>query len=480
MEKTAVRGMGGPALQKRSDSIRQAASMTRVRALGTSIGLSILFLVVYGGCNWITAQRHDVGTLYFEWERFIPFVPLMIIPYLSIDLFFVAAPFLCRSQRELATFSKRIVAAIVVAGICFLLFPFRFAFERPHAGGWLGAAFDWFRGMDQPYNLLPSLHIALRTILAQLYARHARGLWRGASNVWFFLVGLSTLLTYQHHFMDVVGGFALGVYCIYFIRESAPHLPVIENRRVGLYYAVAALTLACLIIWFWPWGALLLWPALALGIITSAYFGLGPGIFRKADGRLHWTARLVLAPCLLGQQLSLVYYRRQCRPWDKVNPEVWIGRTLNHSEAAVATGLGVTAVLDLTAEFSEAKPFRTLIYRNVPILDLTAPSIDQLREMAAFIDDESRKGVVYIHCKIGYSRTAAAVAAYLLQTGKAGSLAEAVAILRQVRPAIVVRPEIVEALNDFANAFAPAVIPSDCARNDKRTIAFLPQPGARS
>src|SRR5439155_5104981 len=133
------------------------------------------------------------------------------------------------------------------------------------------------------------------------------------------------------------------------------------------------------------------------------------------------------APCLLGQELSLLYYRRQCRPWDKVTPEVWIGRTLNHGEATAAARLGVTAVLDLTAEFSEATPFRALIYRNIPILDLTAPSIDQLHEMAAFIDHESHNGVVYIHCKIGYSRTAAAAAAYLLQTGKARSVAEAIA-----------------------------------------------------
>lgn len=422
----------------------------RLKAFGTSVGLSVLFVVVYGWCNWIAAQRHDVGTLYFEWERFIPFVPLMIVPYLSIDLFFVAAPFLCRSERELATFSKRIVAATVVAGICFLLFPLRFAFERPHTGSWLGAVFDWFRGMDQPYNLLPSLHIAFLTILAQHYARHTRGLLRSASNVWFVLVGLSTLLTYQHHFMDVVAGFALGVCCTYFIRESAPKLPVIENRRVGLYYAAAALALACLAVWFWPWGALLLWPTTTLGVAASAYFGLGPVIFRKADGRLHWSARLVLAPCLLGQHLSLLYYRRQCRPWDKVTPQVWIGRTLNQGEAAAAARLGVTAVLDLTAEFSEATPFRTLIYRNIPILDLTTPSPDQMREMAAFIDDESRKGVVYIHCKIGYSRTAAAAAAYLLQTGRARSVADAIALLRQVRPAIVVRPEVVSALSELA------------------------------
>jgi protein-tyrosine phosphatase len=429
---------------------RRGGTRSAFKAFAASAGLSALFVVVYGWCNWITAQRHDLGTFYFEWERAIPFVPLMIVPYLSIDLFFVAAPFLCRSEGELATFSKRIVAAIVVAGICFLLFPLRFAFERPHASGWLGAAFDWFRGIDQPYNLLPSLHIALRTILAQHYARHTRGLLRSMSNVWFFLIGLSTLLTYQHHFMDVVAGFALGVYCIYFIRESEPHLPVIENRRVGLYYAATALILACLVVWFWPWGALLLWPATSLGIVASAYFGAGPVIFRKADGRLHWSARLILAPSLLGQQISLLYYRRQCRPWDKVTPRVWIGRTLNHSEAVAATRLGVTAVLDLTAEFSEAKPFRTLFYRNIPILDLTAPSTAQLQEMATFIDHESRNGVVYIHCKIGYSRTAAAAAAYLLQTGKV-RVSEAIAFLRQVRPAIVVRPEVVSALSEFAH-----------------------------
>ncbi|MEY2557091.1 MAG: hypothetical protein QOE34_516 [Verrucomicrobiota bacterium] len=459
-------------------NIERRSARSTFKALGASVGLSVLFLIVYGWCNWISAQRHDVGTLYFEWERFIPFVPLMIVPYMSIDLFFVAAPFLCRTERELATLSKRILAAIVLAGICFLLFPLRFAFERPHASGWLGVVFDWFRGMDRPYNLLPSLHITFRTILAQHYARHTRGVWRSASNVWFILVGLSTLLTYQHHFLDVVAGFALGVGCIYFIREPAPKLSVIENRRVGFYYAVAAVIAGGLAVWLWPWSVLLLWPALSLGIVACAYFGAGPAIFCKTDGRLHWSAWLVLAPCLLGQHLSLAYYRRQSQPWNKVTPAVWIGQLLNYREAAAAGRLGVTAVLDLTAEFSEPKPFRALIYRNIPILDLTAPSIEQLREMALFIDDESRNGIVYIHCKIGYSRTAAAAAAYLLSSGKTESVSQAIAFLRKVRPAIVVRPEIVAALSEFANAIAPAVTPSeaepfsrtflDFARNDKR------------
>jgi hypothetical protein len=40
-------------------------------AARTSALLSLLFLVVYGGCNWLSSQRSDVGILYFEWERHI-------------------------------------------------------------------------------------------------------------------------------------------------------------------------------------------------------------------------------------------------------------------------------------------------------------------------------------------------------------------------------------------------------------------------
>ena len=114
----------------------------------------------------------------------------MILPYMSIDLFFIAAPFLCRTEEELRIFSRRVMAAILIAGLCFLLFPLRFAFPRPHAGGWLGAVFDWFRGMDAPYNLLPSLHAAFTLILLNVYFRHTRGLIRVATMTWFFSLRL--------------------------------------------------------------------------------------------------------------------------------------------------------------------------------------------------------------------------------------------------------------------------------------------------
>jgi len=268
--------------------------------------------------------------------------------------------------------------------------------------------------------------------------------------LWFFLIGLSPVLTYQHHVIDIVGGFVLAGYCFYLFREPSLALPVVVNRRIGSYYAAGAAVVLLMGAIFWPWGALLLWPTIALGIVANAYFGAGPVVFHKTKGKLPWSTRFVLAPCLLGQYLSLLYYCTRCRSWDEVTPQIWIGGKLGSRSANKALCSGVAAVLDLSAEFSEAKPFRKIKYRNVPVLDLTTPTQAQLAEMSEFIGNHSRNGdAVYVHCKIGYSRSAAAVAAYLIMSGKANAAEEAFAIIRRVRPSVVIRPEVISALSEF-------------------------------
>lgn len=428
--------------------------MTRtrfIRAALTSAGLSVLFLVVYSGCNIFTGYRGDVGTIAFAWERLIPFVPLMIVPYMSIDAFFVVAPFFCTTEDERRRFARRITMAILVAGVFFLVFPLRFAFERPAASGVLGAVFDWFRAMDQPFNLAPSLHIALRTILAEHYHRHTRGPLRLASHVWFFLIGLSTLLVWQHHLADVATGFILGGFCLFAFPESETPRAVVPNRRVGVYYALGALVVLGLGWLARPWGVFALWPVLSLGVMVLAHVKIGAGIFQKHGGQLPLRTRLALAPVLIGQRLSLRHYARQCRAWDEVAPGVWIGRLLDEREARDAIARGVTAVLDLTGEFSEATAFLGATrYRNIPVLDLTAPTPEQLHAMAEFIASESARGIVYVHCKIGYSRSAAAVGAWLLASGRARTVEDVVAHLERVRPSIVIRPEVRAALLKFA------------------------------
>lgn len=218
------------AAEPQIDGIDQGTGRSTSRAVLVSVGLSVLFLIVYGGCNWITARRANVGSFYFEWERALPFVPFFILPYMSIDLFFVAAPFLYRSDRELSILAKRVATAIIVAGSCFLLFPLRFAFPRPHAGGLLGAIFDWFCGMDAPYNLLPSLHAALMLILLDVYWRNTRGLVRIAIVIWFVLIALSPILIYQHHLIDIIGGFVLAALCFWIFRDRDLSSPPAEGE----------------------------------------------------------------------------------------------------------------------------------------------------------------------------------------------------------------------------------------------------------
>ena len=420
------------------------------RAAMTSAALCALFFVVYGGTNYLTSLRHDIGTWVYPWEHDIPFVPLMIIPYFSIDLFFVAAPFFCSDRKELSILTRRIVMGILVAGFFFLVMPMRFTFQRPAAPGVLGVVFDWFRGMDRPFNQFPSLHMTLRTILAHTYSRHTRGWKRVASNVWFSLIGFSTLLTYQHHIADVIGGILLAGLCFYAIGEARWRQPVTRNPRVGAIYCASAAALIAIATTVWPWGAILFWPALSLSVVASAYFGMGPGIFRKHSGRLPIATWLLLAPVIAGQRLSMLRYIRRSNPWDAITANVWVGRTLNVREAKRALEDGVAAVLDLTCELPETGVFaRHPNYHNLPVLDLTAPTAEQFTEAIAFIVRHAGAGrVVYVHCKAGYSRSAAIVAAYLLQTNQVADASAAVAHLRRCRPGIIIRPEALVAVSE--------------------------------
>src|SRR5439155_840901 len=83
-----------------------------------------------------------------------------------------------------------------------------------------------------------------------------------------------------------------------------------------------------------------------------------------------------------------------------------------------------------------AEPFRALTYFHVPILDLTAPTRAHMLEAVRFIAEEAAKGTVYVHCKIGYTRSAAVVGAYLFASGQAATVDEALQRLHQVRPSI--------------------------------------------
>jgi hypothetical protein len=150
-----------------------------------SAALSLLFMIVYGGCNWITAHRSDVGTWYYSWESFIPFVPVMIIPYMSIDLFFVCGPFLCQSRNEFRVLAQRITFAILVAGACFLLIPLRFSAVRPQPGDWRVQFLDFYISSTSPITCFRRCTLPFAPF-SLLYTQNTQK----ASSVWHLTCGL--------------------------------------------------------------------------------------------------------------------------------------------------------------------------------------------------------------------------------------------------------------------------------------------------
>jgi len=381
-----------------------------------SAALSLLFVFVYVGCNTIAAGRTNVGVCFFAWELRIPFVPALILPYMSIDLFFVASFLLCKETIELRTHARRITAAILVAGLVFLVFPLTTGYPRPEVGGWAGWLFEFLWTFDKPHNLAPSLHVALASLLWAVYARHTRGSLRWFVHGWFALMIASPLFTWQHHLLDVATGAILGQVCVFAFperRHGAPVRSAEPNLRVARLYASGVVALAGLAIVLGSWFWLLLSPAVSLALIAMAYVLGNSAVFRKSNGRLPISTRVVLGPYLCGAFVRFLIYRRCREPWVEAAPGVYCGRLLTEREALAVREMGVTGVLDMTAEHAETRAFLEIDYLNVPVLDLTPPSREQLDSAVAFIAKHALRGGVYVHCALGISRSVAAANAHI-------------------------------------------------------------------
>ncbi|MFJ4348848.1 phosphatase PAP2/dual specificity phosphatase family protein [Pseudomonas sp. NPDC089401] len=405
--------------------------------------LGPLFFISYGLANQLTAGRSDVGSLVFAWEQHMPLWPWTIIPYWSIDLLYGLSFLLPRTRREMDRHALALLTAQVLCVACFLLWPLRFTFERPALDGLFGWLFDVLMGFDKPFNQAPSLHITLLVILWTMFARHLhRQPWRWLMHGWMALIGLSVLTTWQHHFIDLPTGALAGCLCLW-LWPSQGRLPW-QNIRLArahkcwwlaLAYALGAA--ACAGVAFtlggaWLW---LAWPSLSLALVALNYAVLGAGGFQKgSDGRLSCAAVALFAPYLLGAWVnSRLWTWRQPHP-DEVCEGVFLGRI-----PGVGERLGQAAIVDLCAELPCVVAGQQA-YRVFPALDLIAPDNGLLLEAATSIEHLRQQGPVLVCCALGYSRSASAVAAWLIVSGRCADADQAERLLRQVRPRIVLHP----------------------------------------
>lgn len=433
------------------------------RAAAWLLFLAPFFFITYGLANWSASQRADVPSLVFEWEYSIPFWAWTILPYWSIDALYGLSLFVCLTRHELDTHAKRLLTAQVIAVTCFVLVPLRIAFEHPATDGVWGVMFDALAGFDQPFNQLPSLHIALAVILWALYARRLTGMARLAMEAWFLLICGSVLTTYQHHFIDIPSGLLLGALCLWawpFADEGNGRAIAAQWQwtrdparwRLAALYALGALLLGAIAIASGGWALWLLWGSVSLLLVALAYAAIGAAAFQKrVDGRLSVAAQWLFAPYRAGAWInSRAWTWRQPRPVP-IADGVFLGRMPTARELAASP---FAAVLDLTAEFAVSAGKCT--YVSVPVLDLTTPPAAALAQAAEAIERLRARGPVLVCCALGCSRSACAVAAWLLASRRSPDVASALSTLRAARSLVELGDGHVAALHGLVGALPGA------------------------
>jgi protein-tyrosine phosphatase len=415
--------------------------------------LGPFFFASYGFANWVASRRAGVGAIVFDWERHIPFAAWTIVPYWSIDLLYAASLFVCATRAELGTHARRLLCAQLISVACFLLFPLRFTFAKPATDGVFGLMFDVLGSFDRPFNQAPSLHVALLVILWVLYARHIGGAWRWLLHAWFALIGASILTTWQHHFIDLPTGIWIGWLCVWLFPDGETSLPARARlaagparRGLALRYALAAAAVAGIALALWGWALWLTWVAGALALVAAIYLVFDERAFQKrSDGSMGAASWWLLAPYFAGAWINSRWWTRSVENASVVTPGLMLGRVPTARERGA---LGVASIVDLTAEI----PFcsRNVHYANVGLLDLVPPTVEQLARAAREIEQALARGPALVCCALGLSRSAAAVAAWLVTTGRVHGVEAAVARVREARPGAVLGPDHLQALTRFA------------------------------
>lgn len=182
------------------------------------------------------------------------------------------------------------------------------------------------------------------------------------------------------------------------------------------------------------------WIAFSLITVSSAYLLNYPSLFRKReDGSIPIYIRWVFVPFLLGSWLYNEYARRTDKvpPLQQIAPHLFLACRMSGQHVDLLNDNNIDAILDVTAEFdgldwtAYQEDFR---YLNIPVLDHTSPTPEQLVMAINWLDQQITDGKnVVVHCALGRGRSVLVVAAFLLSKDASLSVGQALEKINSIR-----------------------------------------------
>lgn len=369
----------------------------------------IVFLAVYQLAGMYASGLPYVPSFVFPFEKQMPFLPWMVIPYMTSGVFFILIFFAVRQRDELILLFGRMLFITVASGICFFLFPLRFSFPRPPVdSSFFSFFFQYLNTWDTPFNQAPSLHIAYACMFWMVLSARLTGYKKLIAGVWLLLMGISTLTIYQHHVIDVVTAF--GLVCITcFIFPG--HIR--RNKRIAALYSLAALSLVILILFIYRDCLILvfflIWLVVTLIRVGKAYTDTDARFLKREDGTISLFNKIIcFAYIAVYKLIRYTFYRNKIPAITEIYPNVFIGPMPGNKDIPVAAGN--IKVIDLTAELEESKTIRTCTdYYSCPMLDIasvrnedTERIVELIAKLYVALEPEEK---IYIHCLMGYSRS---------------------------------------------------------------------------
>lgn len=180
----------------------------------TCAGIILLYMIPYGIVNHLPLNRHIIPFL--PGEASIPFLPWTFIIYISV---FIQGLFIIRTlpnkmmRRTMLYAGGMVLAALII----FLLYPIEYPRMLYTTDSFL---IHIFRMTDGPGNCFPSLHIAITMLLSFCYALITKSTWKKVLMwIWTIAICISVLTTKQHYIIDILGGIAISIPCMYLVKK---------------------------------------------------------------------------------------------------------------------------------------------------------------------------------------------------------------------------------------------------------------------